>query len=187
MNTEWEMLNDEVKSLRSQGRYDRAIVVAKKALQVAEQEKGPNHSDVATILENLSELYRAQNQLAQAEPLYNRALAIREKALGSDQPDVATSLNNPTALYQTQSQYAQAEALGKIGEPRAVAPLIAALRDSDGYVRTVAIEALGKIGASAMEPLSAALKDSEVSMRQATAQALGKIGDPHAVQPLIAA
>ena len=40
---EWETLNDEVMSLYSQGCYDRAVVVAKKALQVAEQAVGPNH------------------------------------------------------------------------------------------------------------------------------------------------
>jgi hypothetical protein len=40
---EWETLNNEVESLYRQGLYDRAVVVAKKALQVAEQAVGPNH------------------------------------------------------------------------------------------------------------------------------------------------
>ena len=34
---EWEILNQEVKSLYQQGQYDRAVVVAKKALEVAEK------------------------------------------------------------------------------------------------------------------------------------------------------
>jgi hypothetical protein len=51
-------LNDEAASLYEQARYDQAFVVAKKALQVAEQAKGPVHSDVATSLNNLAELYR---------------------------------------------------------------------------------------------------------------------------------
>ena len=34
---EWEKLNEEVVSLYSQGRYDDAVVVAKKALQVADR------------------------------------------------------------------------------------------------------------------------------------------------------
>lgn len=46
---EWKKLNEEVVSLYSQGRYDYAIVVAKKALQVAEQ-AGPNHPSVAVSL-----------------------------------------------------------------------------------------------------------------------------------------
>ncbi|NQU76617.1 MAG: tetratricopeptide repeat protein, partial [Planctomycetes bacterium] len=51
--SELETLNDEVISLYRQGRYDRAVVVAKKALQVAEQAVGPDHPSVATSLNNL--------------------------------------------------------------------------------------------------------------------------------------
>lgn len=53
---EWETLNDEVCSLYRQGRYDRAVAVAKKALAVAEQAVGRDHSAVATSLNNLAML-----------------------------------------------------------------------------------------------------------------------------------
>src|SRR5688572_16562999 len=64
---EWEILDDEVKSLSKKGQYDRAVVVAKKALEVAEKAFGSNHLNVATSLNNLAELYRTQGQYAQAE------------------------------------------------------------------------------------------------------------------------
>ena len=38
--------------------------------------------DVASLLNNLAELYHAQGRYAETEPLYNRALVIHEKALG---------------------------------------------------------------------------------------------------------
>src|SRR2546430_4716942 len=82
---EWEALNKEVISVYQKGQYDRALVVAKKALDVAEKAVGPEHPPVATSL---------------AEPLYKRSLAIREKALGPDHPDVAQSLVNLAALYR---------------------------------------------------------------------------------------
>jgi tetratricopeptide (TPR) repeat protein len=63
---EWETLNDEVTSLYQQGRYDRAVVVAKKALAVAEKAVGRNHPALATSLNNLAALYRAQGQYAEA-------------------------------------------------------------------------------------------------------------------------
>ena len=107
----WNTLNDKVKSLFRQGHYDRAIVVAKKALEVAEQTGIPNHTSVATSLNNLAELYRTQGQYAQAEPLYMRALQIDEKVWGPDHPHVATDLNNLALLYQDKGQYAQAEPL----------------------------------------------------------------------------
>ncbi|MGH8760081.1 MAG: tetratricopeptide repeat protein, partial [Burkholderiales bacterium] len=108
---EWEMLNEEAMSLYQKGQYDRAVSVAKKALDVAERAVGPNHPSVATILNNLAELYRAQGQYAQAEPLLKRSLAIQEKALGPDHPDVATSLENLAVLYRATKQNAEAEAL----------------------------------------------------------------------------
>src|SRR2546426_1076820 len=68
--SEWETLSNEVTSLYQKGQYDRAVVVAKKALAVAEKAVGPNHPAVATSLHNLALLYRSQGQYAQAEPLY---------------------------------------------------------------------------------------------------------------------
>jgi len=106
---EWETLNDEVMSLHKQGRYDRAIVVAKKALQVAEEAVGPDHPSVATSLNNLAFLYDAQGQYAQAEPLFKRSLAIREKALGPDHPSVATTLENMALLYRKTGREKAAE------------------------------------------------------------------------------
>lgn len=55
--TEWETLNDEVKSLYQKGQYDRALVVAKKALDAAEKTFGPDHLTVAMSLNSLATLY----------------------------------------------------------------------------------------------------------------------------------
>ena len=71
---EWDILNDEVQELYRTGKYGRAVVVAKKALEVAEENVGPYHPDVAASLNGLAELYRTQGHYAQAEPLYKRAL-----------------------------------------------------------------------------------------------------------------
>ena len=57
---EWDILNDEVKELYRTGKYGRAVVVAKKALEVAEENVGPYHSSVATSLNNLALLYDTQ-------------------------------------------------------------------------------------------------------------------------------
>lgn len=54
-------------SLYKQGLYDRAFVVAKKSLAVAEQTVGPNHPDLATSLNNLAGLYDTQSQYGQAD------------------------------------------------------------------------------------------------------------------------
>jgi DNA repair photolyase len=69
-------------------------------------------------------------------------------------------------------RYDAAKALGRLGDPRAVEPLISALRD----VCKSAAEALGKIGDSrAIEPLISVLEDKEsyrTFERKAAAEAL---------------
>ena len=55
---EWEILNKEVVALYQQGQYDRAVIVAKKAIEVAEKAIGRDHPDVATSLEKMAALYR---------------------------------------------------------------------------------------------------------------------------------
>ena len=74
-----------------------------------------------------------------------------------------------------------AEVLGKIGDSRAVEPLIEALKD---IVQFIAIESLKKIGEPAVEPLIKALKNKDTLIRSGAARALGEIRDKIAVEPL---
>ncbi|MFH0910158.1 MAG: tetratricopeptide repeat protein, partial [Planctomycetota bacterium] len=87
-----------------------------RSLAISEKALGPDHPDVATSLNNLAELYRAQGQYAAAEPLYKRALAILEKALGPDHPNVGTALENMAAMYRKMGRTEEAEALAARAE-----------------------------------------------------------------------
>ena len=79
-----------------------------------------------------------------------------------------------------------AHVLGRIGDKRAVDPLIAILKNSNKVVHSEAIWALGKIGdVRAVDPLIDALKDADINKRYNAAMALGKIGDARALDPLI--
>ena len=66
---------------------------------------------MANSLNNLAELYRAQDRYAEAEPLQKRALAIREKALGPDHPNVAKSLENYAAVLRKTGRTTEAAKL----------------------------------------------------------------------------
>src|SRR5205809_324323 len=76
-------------------------------------------------------------------------------------------------------------ALRWVGDGRAVAPLIIALRDRDPNVRYQACHALAAIGDVSVVPLIAALGDPDPNVRTEAAAALGFIGDARAVAPLI--
>lgn len=75
-----------------------------------------------------------------------------------------------------ESREEAAEALGEIRDPRAVDPLIAALRDRNSEVRAEAAEALGKIGdRKAVEPLTALLQDPSHEVRRGAETALSRL------------
>ena len=67
-------------------------------------------------------------------------------------------------------------ALGKIGDKRAVEPLIRALNDEKRYVRECAAEALGELrDERAIKPLTRVLNDEDEQVREAAKNALEKI------------
>ncbi|MCK4734678.1 MAG: HEAT repeat domain-containing protein [Methanophagales archaeon] len=75
-------------------------------------------------------------------------------------------------------------ALGRIGDVRAVEPLIQALEDEDSYVRYKAVEVLGNLRDKRLvETFIQALKDENIPVRKKAAEALIRIGEP-AIEPL---
>ncbi len=80
--------------------YAQAEPLYQRALAIREKQVGPEHPDIATDLNNLAALYRAQGKYEQAEPLYQRALAIVEKQLGPQHSTTATIRENYNALVR---------------------------------------------------------------------------------------
>jgi HEAT repeat protein len=76
-------------------------------------------------------------------------------------------------------------ALGRLGDARAVAPLVELLDDAWSNVWRAAESALARIGESAVEPLIRAVERSGV--REHAARVLGLIGDARAVEALVTA
>ena len=65
---------------------------------------------MAQSLNNLAELYREQNQYAQAEPLYKNALGILEKTV-PNHPDVVVIMENLAHLYAKMGRRKEANRL----------------------------------------------------------------------------
>ncbi len=87
-----------------------------------------------------------------------------------------------TALQQDVNTYvrsAAAEALGHIGSPEAIFPLMDALHDPSSFVRRAAAIALGQMQAKeAQGALLQALDDPNFYVRRAAINAIGKLGIP---------
>ena len=93
-NMEWASLNAEARLLYQSGQYDQAVVLVKKALDIAQNKWGTDHPNVAQTLNNLGLIYQDQGDYGKAESFFKRSLAIWEKTLGVDHVDVAATLNN---------------------------------------------------------------------------------------------
>jgi tetratricopeptide (TPR) repeat protein len=136
-------LNNLAESFRSQGKYNEAeplfqqsLAIKRKvcAIHLAAWSRdhsckvfGEEHTDVATSLNSLAELLRAQGKYDEAEPLSQQSLAIWRKVcaihlaawsrdhsckvFGEEDPAVATALNNLAGLLDTQGKYDEAEPL----------------------------------------------------------------------------
>jgi len=80
--------------LRIQGCYREAEPLFRQAVALAEEAFGPNHLEVAAILNNLAVLFKYTGRFEEAESLYGRALAIIQESLGANHPDVAAIYHN---------------------------------------------------------------------------------------------
>jgi tetratricopeptide (TPR) repeat protein len=105
------LLSDTGFYLYERNRYIDVEPLYQRALAISEKALGPEHSNVASSLNNLAAFYATQGRYAEAEPLFQRALAILGNVLGSEHHSVATSLNNLAELSQSQGQYVKAELL----------------------------------------------------------------------------
>ena len=112
---------------------------------------------------------------------FSRRPNVQELKTQGDIDGLIEALNYPD---DHNIRLAAASALGKVGDSRAVDPLITALDDQQG-VNEVAALALGEIGdPRAVEPLTETLENESWEIRSSAAKALGKIGDERAVEPL---
>ena len=101
-----------VKQLIEQGRYQEAIPIAERAVEVAKRVRGPEHPETADALNNLGLVFEKIGDSAKAEPLFQEALRIRQKVLGPEHPVTAQSLNKLGSLYRDVHEYAKAALRG---------------------------------------------------------------------------
>lgn len=101
-------LDAQVVELYGKGRYAEATPLAREVLALRERSLGKEHLEVASALQNLAELERAQGALAQAHRLLLRAVAIHDRALEPDPLGLAGVLNNLGALLLQEGAYGEA-------------------------------------------------------------------------------
>lgn len=94
---EADRLNAEVLKLYREAKYDEALPVAKRVVELREKAFGPDDVKVAYALTNLGNVYRLKGLNREAEPVFERALAVMEKR-GQAETDVAADLHAQLGL-----------------------------------------------------------------------------------------
>ena len=102
-------LNQRVSALLDAGKYDEALPLAQRAVELSEKTHGATHPAIAPSLNNLALVYEATGAYAKAETVFLRAYAIYRDTPGPTDPQMATTLNNLGSLYRTMGAYAKAE------------------------------------------------------------------------------
>lgn len=110
---------------------------------------------------------------------------VQEMKTRKDTEGLIKALHNKRNVF---ARMEAARALGDLGDPKAIDPLVDALKDRYRPVRDFAAEALGKLGGDprGVEVFLEYVKDSKSMAREEGATALGKIGDRSAAEALIA-
>ena len=96
---------------RSQGRYEAAEQLYRRALEGWEERLGPKHPDTLATVDGLAIVYRHQGRYEEAEQLYRRALEGREERLGPKHPDTLATVDGLAVVYRHQGRYEEAEQL----------------------------------------------------------------------------
>ncbi|HEV7869462.1 MAG TPA: tetratricopeptide repeat protein [Chthoniobacteraceae bacterium] len=96
-------------NLKTQRRYDEALPLLARALDLQVQTLGPQHPQIAWAQRNVGWIYRLKSDPARALPFFEKALAIHRAAPTADPEVVAASLLELEQLHDALGNLAAAE------------------------------------------------------------------------------
>ena len=96
----WDQLQSRAGMLYQQKKYDDAIKIQRKALEVAEKTFGAENNKTAESMDGLATYVQAVGNNDEAETLYKKALAILEKNLKPNDHYLAIFMNYVAGFYR---------------------------------------------------------------------------------------
>lgn len=194
------LANNQAIPLLMNALEDQDVVIRRTAVEAVERIRDPRKSGLFVRMltdENAEVRLLAANALDRMSwnPATDREQIAYNIAKGNwdspllSSPEAVESLLNVLHDERPKNINARVNAvlvLGKIGEKRAVEPLMNIAEHDYGTLRETVVTALGDIGdVRAVELLIRALNDRNPNIRMAAAAALGKFNDPRAIEVLI--
>lgn len=102
-------LSLSVVKLFKEGKFDEAIPLAKRALEIRERLLPPNDPMVLTALGNLGDLYNAKADYNAAKKMFERLLPMQEQQFGLADVKLASTLDRLAVLYYRERNISKAE------------------------------------------------------------------------------
>lgn len=102
-------LSRTVVRLHGEGKYDEALPLGKRALELREAVLGADHETVQGARLNLAELYTAMKKYGEAQKLVERLLTTHEKNVGPEDAGAAIFLDKLAFLAYVQRDFNKAE------------------------------------------------------------------------------
>lgn len=87
------------------GKYDEALGIAQRCVELSEKLFGENHPDTASSYDEIGVVYDSKGDYDIALEYYNKALTIQQQVLGENHPDTSASYNNIGAAYYYKGDY----------------------------------------------------------------------------------
>ena len=104
-------LAGQIVDLYNKGRYDEALPLAKRSLELRQQVLDAEHPLVGEAYQNLASVQFGRKNYGEARSLYKRALKILEKAYGPEGIQLALALDGLGWLDYADSNLGQAESM----------------------------------------------------------------------------
>ena len=92
-------------------RYDEAVAALEAALAIRQAALGPDHPELALLLNNIGMIRQRTGALDEAKTLIERALATGERTLGPEHPNVISSTANLASVHLALGNHAEAKRL----------------------------------------------------------------------------
>ena len=101
----YKLLSDYCEFLIKYAKYDEALEIAQRCVELCEELYGENHPDTADSYNNIGVAYHHKGDYDAALEYYNKALTIRQQVLGENHPDTASSYNSIGIVYWRKGDY----------------------------------------------------------------------------------
>ena len=99
-----KVLQDEIRSLHSSGKYDQALMAATELVEKCESHFGKSHPVTASAFNNMAVMHKMMGQFNEAKAKFHDALRIYDEIVGKKHLSYAAALHNLGILEKDQAR-----------------------------------------------------------------------------------